>query len=77
MKLESFASWADLLAHVESGAVRSEDLWYHAPLDILPHSVRVELRARGKVRVFPWSTGVDPFTADEGHLPRFRRRVLD
>jgi hypothetical protein len=76
MKFESFASWPDLLAHIESGAVRSEGLWYHAPLDVLPYSVRVELRARGKVRVFPWSSA-DPFTADEGHLSRFRRRVLD
>jgi hypothetical protein len=76
MKLERFASWPDLLAHIESGAVRSEGLWYHAPLDILPCSVRVELRARGKVRVFPWSRG-ESFTADEDHLPRFRRRVPD
>jgi hypothetical protein len=68
-RFEVFATWAEVLAHVQAG----NETWYHAPLDILPHMVRTELRRGGKVRVFPWSRDCDPFTADAGHLNRFRR----
>lgn len=69
--LQPFATWADVIAHVARGG----ECWYHAPLDVLPHAVRTELRKGGKVRVFPWTREADPFTADAGHLSRFRRKV--
>jgi hypothetical protein len=66
---DTFASWAELLTYVEEkrGPVR-----YHAPLDIRPAMVRAERRGK-KVRVFPFASDCDSFTADAGHLDRFRR----
>jgi hypothetical protein len=69
MSLATFSTWAEVLAYVAAG----KQTWYHAPLDILPHMVRCELRRGKKIRVFPWTRDVDPFTADSGHLSRFRR----
>lgn len=66
---QGFDSWDAVLSHVASGG----KVWYHAPLDVLPHSVRVETRKGKKLRVFPWTREADPFTADAGHLNRFRR----
>ena len=70
-KFESFSSWNEVVAAAGAG----EKLWYHAPMDILPHNVRVETRRGNKLRVFPWSRDADPFTADAGHLSRFKRMV--
>lgn len=74
---EAFNSWKEVLAAAHAG----EPLYYHAPLDAHPVRVEVEARARS-LRVFPpGSRGrgkartSDPFTADKGHLSRFRRMV--
>jgi len=69
--MEKFESWEDLLMHVAAGL----SIWYHAPLDVNPVRVRAEIRSRMKVRVFPPSRDCDPFTADRGHLDRFRGRL--
>lgn len=71
MKFQPFESWQAVLDSVKIG----EKLWYHAPLDITPRSVRCESRRGNKVRVFPWTKQTDPFTADSGHLDRFRKLV--
>ncbi len=72
---ESFPSWSALVGAV----ARGERIFYHAPLDARPVLVRCELRGRNprtfKVRVFPPSRDADPFTADTGHLDRFKRLV--
>lgn len=72
MKTLMFASWDKLLAHLEI----TECVAYHAPLDISPRHVRAKAFKNGKVRV--WidggkRLGISPFTADSGHLSRFRR----
>jgi hypothetical protein len=82
--LEHFHSWADVLAYARRGA----PLYYHAPLDSHPvriypktwdgEQLAYVVRAR-TIRIWPsGSTGrgrrrtSDPFTADAGHLDRFR-----
>ena len=68
-----FASWAEVLAFIERGGW----LWYHAPMDLRPCSVRVvKVYKNGKIRIDPGAAGVDPFTADEGHLSRFKRQAF-
>lgn len=68
---QGFPTWNALV-----GAVgRGEAIWYQAPLDARPVRVRCELRARSKVRVFPPTRDADPFTADAGHLERFKRYI--
>lgn len=65
----TFETWAEVLAHVSA----DRPIWYQAPLDWRP--VRVEchlLRGGQRVRVVPPSADVDPFTADAGHLQRFK-----
>jgi len=65
-----FAQWSDLLAYVASNA----PLFYHAPLDYAPTRIRpFKVYKNGKVRIDPLSAGADCFTADPGHLGRFRR----
>jgi hypothetical protein len=71
----AFNSWAEVLAYAAKGG----PLFYHAPLDTKPVPIRYEARAR-TIRIFPpGSSGrgrmrtADPFTADSGHLDRFRR----
>ncbi len=77
-KLQPFAIWAEVLAHVAAG----QPIWYQAPLDYRPVHVQAVLyrhwRGRHvqkptKVRVYPPSSDCDPFWADAGHLDRFRR----
>lgn len=70
MNGDTFATWADLLAHLRAnGRVR-----YHAPLDVVPCSVIVtRIYKNGKLRILPLSNQAGPFTADSRHLPRFRR----
>lgn len=62
-----FSSWDELLAHIDA----DRNLFYHAPLDRFPSLVAVRRRFKnGKLRV--WS-GSLAFTADSGHLDRFKR----
>jgi hypothetical protein len=66
---EKFATWTDVLAFVDRGGW----LHYHAPMDLRPTSVRVVKRFKnGKLRLDP-GPYADHFTADSGHLDRFRR----
>ena len=69
--LTRFASWADVLRHVASGA----ETLYHAPMDLTPRTVVATVRGKRPtvVRVVPLSNQCDPFNADAGHLDRFRR----
>ena len=67
---EPFDSWADVLAHVDA----KRPIFYWAPLDVRPVRVFAESR-RGKVRV--QVRDAYPFTADAGHLDRFRREETD
>lgn len=58
-------------------AVASNDkrLAYQAPMDLHPTSIIVvKLYKNGKLRVQPLSNQAYPFTADSGHLDRFRYR---
>lgn len=67
-----FSTWAELLAFIARGGW----LHYHAPLDLRPVSVRVvKVYKNGKIRVDPGTRDADAFTADEGHLPRFKRQA--
>jgi hypothetical protein len=66
-----FDTWSDVLA----AARRGERLWYQAPLDRFPSSILVvKVFKNDKIRIDPLSNQVDNFTADAGHLSRFRRR---
>jgi hypothetical protein len=64
--LETFGCWSGLLQAVKDGAI----LYYHAPLDVSPRRVSI-VRAfkNGKLRIL---AGDAVFTADPGHLDRFR-----
>jgi hypothetical protein len=69
---EPFATWADVLDFVDRGGW----LFYHAPLDARPTSVRVVRRFKnGKLRLDPGTSDADPFTADAKHLDRMKRMV--
>ena len=68
-KYEPFTSWAQLIDHVRAGY----PLYYHAPMDYRPSIVQATIRKDGKIRVSPTFSDADPFTADMGHLDRFRR----
>jgi hypothetical protein len=63
-----FTNWAQVL----DAATEKAHLWYHAPLDYNPACVLVRRVFRnGKIRL---QHGDCSFTADEGHLSRFRMR---
>lgn len=67
-----FDTWEDVL----NAARRGDRLWYQAPLNRFPHSILVvKIYKNGKLRIDPLSNQVDKFTADAGHLARFRKRV--
>lgn len=69
---EKFSRWADVL----DAARRGDTLWYQAPLDYRPVSIRVvRVFKNGKIRIDPMSRDADSFTADAHHLDRFRRRA--
>lgn len=71
---EPFNSWADVLLFASNGG----HLWYQAPMDTRPRSVRVvRVYKNGTIRLDPMSRDADPFTADKGHLSRMRRRAGD
>ncbi len=66
MQFKTFATWSDVV----TAANRSVVLWYHAPLDIHPVRVHVvRVFKNGKIRIS--AIGLT-FTADSGHLNRFR-----
>ncbi len=65
--LVSFANWAQVL-----DAATENRLYYHAPMDRYASSVCVvKIFRNGKIRI---SDGDLTFTADSGHLTRFRMR---
>ena len=67
----TFATWSEVLKFIENGGW----LWYHAPLDMRPTSVRVvKVYKNGKIKIDPMTSGADPFIADSGHLSRMRRQ---
>ena len=70
-KFSGFPTWADVMRHVRLGLC----VWYQAPLDYKPVLIDARLTRGEKVRVRPFGDA-DPFTADEGHLDRFRRIEL-
>jgi hypothetical protein len=66
-----FDSWSDVLA----AARRGDRLWYWAPMDRSPVSIRVvKVFKNGGLRIDPMSNQASNFTADKGHLDRFRRK---
>ena len=70
MKLESFNDWSEVLK-----AARWRQLYYQAPLDLAPRRVYVQRAFKnGKLRL---SGGDCRFTADSGHLERFRHIAVD
>lgn len=71
-RFEQFDTWADVL----EAARRSEMLWYQAPLDARPrYDSVVKIFKNDKLRIDPLSPDADKFTADAGHLARFRRKM--
>lgn len=68
----SFSSWKELKDYVDDG----KTVYYQAPLDRYPVRVRAHTTSHkrtAKIRVTPLSLDADPFTADSGHLSRFRK----
>lgn len=73
MQLKPFDSWADVLA----AATRGDQLWYHAPLDRYARSIRVvRVFKNQKIRIDAMTQDKINFTADAGHLSRFRQRSV-
>lgn len=70
LAFRAFEAWSDVVEAARHG-VR---LWYQAPLDRYPTSVlATRVFKNGKIRIVaPELT----FTVDEGHLSRFRERVV-
>jgi hypothetical protein len=66
----TFATWTELTDHVRAGY----RLYYHPPMDFRPSLlVSATIRRDGTIRCTPVYVDADPFTADIGHLDRFRR----
>lgn len=66
MQTKTFQTWAAVVA----AATRGDRLWYHAPLDLRPRMITViKIFKNGKLRI---NGGECTFTADAGHLDRFR-----
>jgi hypothetical protein len=69
---QSFSTWSDVI----DAARRGDRLWYQAPLDRSPHSILVvKVFKNDRIRIDPLSNEADKFTADAGHLSRFRKKV--
>ncbi len=69
---EGFSSWADVL----TAARRGDRLWYKPPMDRYPKSIHViKVFKNGSIRIDPLSNQADKFTANRGHLDRFRRKT--
>ncbi len=70
----SFHTWADVLAHVNAKL----PIYYHAPMDHRPRKITIaRVYKNGKVRVAKPAADCDAFTADTGHLDRFRYLACD
>ncbi len=68
--MEPFADWAALIAYLDQ---HSNIVHYQAPLDRYPLPVVIMKRFKnGKLRIRYHDVA---FTADRGHLDRFRRRA--
>jgi len=68
----TFSTWNEVL----DAARRGEQLWYQAPMDRSPHYIHVDkIYKNGKLRINPLSNDADKFSADAGHLMRFRKRA--
>jgi hypothetical protein len=68
---QPFSSWNEVLA----AARRGDWLAYQAPMDSAPRSIHVDkVYKNGSIRIDPLSNQADKFTANAGHLSRFRRR---
>jgi hypothetical protein len=65
----TFSTWAELLDAIGADYT----LFYQGPMDYRPSVVHTKLRKDGKIRVTPIYADCDPFTADKGHLDRFRK----
>lgn len=73
MAFSSYTSWIDVLEDAKKGGGY---LFYQAPLDRSPRAVHVvKVFKNGGIRLDPMSRDADKFTADAGHLSRFRRRT--
>lgn len=68
-----FETWAQLLDAIAAGY----PIYYQAPLDARPVMVSAVVRRDGKLRITPPYSDCDPFNADAGHLPRFRRIIRE
>jgi hypothetical protein len=69
-----FPTWAALLDYLRDCDALERRIYYHAPMDVRPVQVCVSrVFKNGKVRIAKPAHDVDAFTADEGHLDRFRR----
>lgn len=69
---QRFDTWTDVL----NAASRGDRLGYQAPLDSSPRSILVtKIYKNDKLRIDPLSNQADSFTADAGHLSRFRKRI--
>ncbi len=65
----AFKSWDDLLSFIGRGG----RVFYHAPMDRYPVEVTIaRVFKNRKIRVVPPTLDAGAFTADEGHLGRFR-----
>lgn len=68
--MNKFGSWQEVLDHARVGRI----IAYHAPMDVTARSVLVvKVFKNGKIRLSPLTSDASRFTADEGHLDRFRR----
>ena len=67
-EFNTFVTWSGVLGHVRAGGA----IYYQAPLDFRPVLVRCHAFKNGKIRVYPPTRDADPFTADSGHLDRFK-----
>jgi hypothetical protein len=67
--MTTFTSWPQLTDHVRAGY----RLFYQAPMDYRPVMVTAVIRKDGNLRVSVPYGDADSFTADIGHLDRFRR----
>jgi len=69
----SFATWEAVQAHIRAGLA----VYYQAPLDYRPVRIGARVLSKHRIRVRPPTRDVDPFTADRGHLERFKMRASD
>lgn len=66
--MTTFTTWGQLLDAISTGYT----LFYQAPMDYRPQQISAVVRKDGKLRVNAVYSNV-VFTADRGHLERFRK----